>query len=596
MNLRRKLLAFLQSQKKTAEYTELEYLESDGNQYINLGIAPNDTTGVKIKFYVNSADGKNYVIGSRGAGVGRFYAYSTEGSPTDVKYGWGNIWTNTGITPVVGTPVEASLNYFNDRKYIYNGTEVNSNLPQSSFSGNTYDMYLFSSNFANVFYNDAILNGGIYYCQITQGDKVIMDLIPVLDKDLVPCMYDKVSGRFLYNQGTGEFKWKLPNQLEYLESTGTQYINTGFLSKDLYDKSLYIKMKTTGGTSSYAYNGAFHISGTGLTNQFGLLATSNTLCRTTQNHFDPSNLAVTNLQKSEFTELMMTPTEYWVNGEFKANHEQTSVDKILETNNPFLIFGRSQYNQPNSITPMIISEFWIKDKDGNYVQYLIPVFDENLTPCMYDLVSKTYLYNQGTGQFKGFFEDGSQLVSYLESTGTQYINMGIFGTENISIRTSFEFTTKDVQYLFGSSVTYNTDTFCFSLNSANTGKIYRAFIGAITGTLGNTEEVFSTKMSVNNAYFSTTQIRLDDEVYDFTSVTPFTTPTPMFLFAKSNNGTAAYFTKAKVKFFKIYDNDVLVQNLVPVLKSGNTACMYDLVSKKYFVNAGTGTFNYGEIE
>lgn len=381
------------------QHTLLDYIESTGVQYINLGIIPNNTMGVKVKFYVDSATGKNYVIGSRGAGVGRFYLYSTENSPTDVKYGWGNLWATTGIPPVVGTPIEASLNYLNDRKYIYNGTEVNSNLQNQDFSGNTYNMYLFSANFANVFYNDAILKGRIYCCEITEGDKVIMHLIPVLDKDLVPCMYDKVSGQYFYNQGDGEFKWKLPNQLEYLESTGAQYIETGFLSNQLYDKSLYVKMKTTGGTSSYAYNGAYHTSGTGLTIQFGLLATSNTLCRTTLNHFDPSYLNVTDLQKSEFTEMMMTPTEYWVNGEFKANHQQTSVDKILETNNKFLIFGRSQYNNVDSITPMIISEFWIKDANGKFIQHLIPVLNRNFVACMYDLVSKKYFKNQGIGQF-----------------------------------------------------------------------------------------------------------------------------------------------------------------------------------------------------
>ena len=225
--------------------------------------------------------------------------------------------------------------------------------------------------------------------------------------------------------------------------------------------------------------------------------------------------------------------------------------------------------------------------NGKVECYLIPVLDKNFEPCMYDKVSGKYFYKQGSGELK--WKLPNQL-EYLESTGTQFIDTEVFGTENISIETGFEFSDTSTQYLFGSSVTYNTDTFCFSLNPANTGKIYRVFIGANTGTYGNVGEVFSTKMSVNNAYFSTTQIRLDDEVYDFTSVTPFITPTSMYLFAKSNNGKADFFAKVKVKFFKIYDNGVLVQHLIPVVKSDGTACMYDLVSKKYFVNQGKGQF------
>ena len=40
-------------------------------------------------------------------------------------------------------------------------------------------------------------------------------------------------------------------------------------------------------------------------------------------------------------------------------------------------------------------------------------------------------------------------------------------------------------------------------------------------------------------------------------------------------------------------NNEFVINLVPVLKSDNTACMFDLVRKKYLINAGSGSFDYG---
>ena len=35
--------------------------------------------------------------------------------------------------------------------------------------------------------------------------KGIIDLIPVLDKDGIPCMYDLVEHKFYYNAGTGDF-------------------------------------------------------------------------------------------------------------------------------------------------------------------------------------------------------------------------------------------------------------------------------------------------------------------------------------------------------------------------------------------------------
>lgn len=44
--------------------------------------------------------------------------------------------------------------------------------------------------------------------------------------------------------------------------------------------------------------------------------------------------------------------------------------------------------------------------------------------------------------------------------------------------------------------------------------------------------------------------------------------------------------------FKIYENDTLIQHLIPVEKNG-VAMMYDKISKKLFENKGTGSFNAG---
>lgn len=49
------------------------------------------------------------------------------------------------------------------------------------------------------------LQGKIGEVKITNGGSVKLHLIPVLDVRNVPCMYDKVSRTFLYNQGSGDF-------------------------------------------------------------------------------------------------------------------------------------------------------------------------------------------------------------------------------------------------------------------------------------------------------------------------------------------------------------------------------------------------------
>lgn len=46
------------------------------------------------------------------------------------------------------------------------------------------------------------------------------------------------------------------------------------------------------------------------------------------------------------------------------------------------------------------------------------------------------------------------------------------------------------------------------------------------------------------------------------------------------------------KYVKVRVNGQLVYNLIPVLDKNSIPCMYDLVSKKYFKNEGTGQFTY----
>ena len=46
-------------------------------------------------------------------------------------------------------------------------------------------------------------------------------------------------------------------------------------------------------------------------------------------------------------------------------------------------------------------------------------------------------------------------------------------------------------------------------------------------------------------------------------------------------------------YYQIYDNDNLVRNYIPVLRTtDNTPGMYDLVNKVFYTNSGTGQFLY----
>ena len=91
-------------------------------------------------------------------------------------------------------------------------------------------------------------SGRIYSVKIWDGDTLIRDMKPYIRKsDNVAGLYDFVNDVFYTNYGSGNFTYevyenpydRLYTKLEYIESTGTQYIDTNY-----YLNSNDIKIKT----------------------------------------------------------------------------------------------------------------------------------------------------------------------------------------------------------------------------------------------------------------------------------------------------------------------------------------------------------------
>ena len=47
----------------------------------------------------------------------------------------------------------------------------------------------------------------LFSFKVLNGENIVSDLIPVLDRNNVPCLYDKKSKTFFYNEGSGTFNY-----------------------------------------------------------------------------------------------------------------------------------------------------------------------------------------------------------------------------------------------------------------------------------------------------------------------------------------------------------------------------------------------------
>lgn len=182
-------------------YMQVEYLESIGTQYINTGIVPDSNTGFKIKMSANDVISDIYYLGCRESDntdsrfvIGVYNGY--------VYYGYGTTFAdNANWRPKSYEVFTGTMNYYNDKKGTYNGLYPKK-AKQQTIPTITKTIWLFISNSLQPVGKRIVR---VYDFEITQDDELLAHYIPCLDNNNRPCMYDTISKKTFYNQGTGEF-------------------------------------------------------------------------------------------------------------------------------------------------------------------------------------------------------------------------------------------------------------------------------------------------------------------------------------------------------------------------------------------------------
>ena len=205
--MRRRLMMLKKSGGGLPEgYTAVNYLQSSGTQWIEMGVAPNQNTKAVLKIKINEFTRQGAtLIGSRTdtnsndqfftyldyIGGGRFL-FRVDGQPETIP--WKGLTTDKIYTVTLsGTEMKAELE---------DGTAVFLKTFSVSDFTSTVTMALFKSKpFNNGF------QGRVYSCKHYSGDELIQDFQPCLDAEGVPCMFDFVSQKPFYNVGTGSFTW-----------------------------------------------------------------------------------------------------------------------------------------------------------------------------------------------------------------------------------------------------------------------------------------------------------------------------------------------------------------------------------------------------
>lgn len=198
-----------------AGYTKIEYLESDGNSYIDTGFKPNQDTRVVMDAELNSQSSYPKVLfGARNGSTTSdasfiVWAFTANGFRTD----FGSKSLVTTVVPTGRFVIDKNKNVTS-----FNGIEYTN--PAYTFQCD-YNIGLFTQIDVDG-PDDRLSTAKLYSCKIYDNGVLVRDFIPCTNPDGISGLWDSVNDMF-YKMLPADY-----TRLDFIESDGTTYIDTGF--------------------------------------------------------------------------------------------------------------------------------------------------------------------------------------------------------------------------------------------------------------------------------------------------------------------------------------------------------------------------------
>ena len=391
-------------------YTQVEYIGSTGTQYINTGFIPNQGTRVVMEIYApatSNTSSSEYICGVRTSTSANQFALQTLGGTYSYRYGTQN---GSGvISTSITERFKADLN-----KNIFNVNGVSYTFTAETFTcPNTFTLFAMNNNGTNGY--SAHKNMKLYSCQIYDNGTIVRDYVPCTQNG-VAGLYDIVNGVFYTNSGTGTFAVGTSNytstarkvkkayvgiqqfeprelpegytQVEYIESSGTQCIDTSVQVKSTIGYEVDFSLMSTSGEQGiiggFTYGGYNH--------NFG---SYNGQWITQYGNGGQTMFGTTDTKKHLLSQNVVSGAVYFDNKSI-ANG-LTYYDNTDKTFKLFCYNGGSSY--PTFwITSMRLYACRMYD-NGTLVRDYVPCLNSTGVGGLYDLVNKKFYGNSGTGTF-----------------------------------------------------------------------------------------------------------------------------------------------------------------------------------------------------
>lgn len=591
-------------------FKRVEYLQSDRYQYIKIDLFDDgdkqlNNKGVWITWQPTSRYKYQNIFTCFNSDGSVFMTPHWNGDSNSILCGFVNrtngAYRKSNYSLEFDKRYDSKLNYLNDGKAFINDTliaDINKNL---TYTSDEFIVHLFGCNEDG---NHSVVNSS--YCKInrariTSGETITHDLIACLDADGRPCMYDLITNKPFYNEGIGEFSYEysLPKgfkKVEYLQSSGTQWIDTGVVPDN--ETGLYLK--------AHRINGGDLVPVGARTNDIRFYPPRFNMDGVTIEYAWENYYVLGNRNTSDDLSYVSL-LNFYNTRKASIQTQSNFYEKALNTTLPSLshtiyIFD---WNYNGSATTHWIGKIYeVKISQGeNLVRHFIPCLDDDGVPCMYDLVNDNVYYKEGDGEFN-YPRDypssnynlpaGFKKCVYLQSDGTQWIDTGVIPDNE----TGLYF--KGLQLTYGNFVPFGVTEGNNGIHPPrfNNKDLYYKWGGTSVKmmTWDKADDlIFHSLLNLYNSKIAKFDSE-DTDIESFITSQAGTYTIPIRLFSYNFKGSySADYGKWAGRIYRaqITQGTNLIHDYVPCLDVNNRPCMYDLIGEETLYNQSGGTeFTY----
>lgn len=370
-------------------------------------------------------------------------------------------------------------------------------------------------------------------------------------------------------------KSRLPSgytEVEWIQSSGSQYIDSGVTETSDMAVSCHFDVDTV--ASDYLFG----------SQQNGSNLSYNGIYKNNMLEYNYNEIGFTAASSIELAEEVVGSTN-----SITINGVSHTASTGTPQNVSMLIFGiRRNTDAMRPYGGQAKLRYFKIKKGSNTVRDFVPCKNPSGTVGLYDLVSGEF-YTTPTATGAVALPAGYTQVEYLQSSGTQYIDIGF--KPNQDTRIVIDFTT----------LTTSANAYAYGMRGDSAHNINPRF-GAIFKNAsvrvdyGNDNGVTLPLTLTAGGRYKLDQNKNTCALNASTatnSTATFQCPNSAYLFAINEGGTAKYFATIKLYSGQVYDNGTLIRNFVPARNAAGTLGLYDTVNEVFYTNKGSGAFTAG---